>query len=406
MTGLCRWVICVALSFAVAHVGTVPAKAQSTEAYRLSSEESAQLRSLEKQQVSDLWMDRKVWSFLRRVFANVAGKTLVDPKQVYNSTEYMFLRLFHEQFSIPDGRLAPSAVEIEEGRFLFAAACQHQNCFNKAAFMADLTTGHVVMATFEPDYGVGIVRKACANPELKEIADARIRSWAKRASDGLRKYVSEVDAHSWRSVETPCRPETVEPSYDPTKKTVIHSKRSRDRLAPSELAALREMVGKPSASFSSTESVKPAIDRVFYSVAGQAGFYGGNTRNSKPPVAQDFRSHVFSEIPSRLVDDRFLVIGGCAFSKGPDACWQSGSMAIDLTTGYVAVAIVHRFDARGTTFYERGHLSILMRACADPALLKFAKAHFPVWAKAELRHVYRDDIRSVGTPSILTSRCA
>lgn len=182
--------------------------------------------------------------------------------------------------------------------------------------------------------------------------------------------------------------------------------RPRDRLIPAELAAIREIAGKPSTSFYFDDRVRPAIDRVYYAVADRSGFYGGDTWSKKPSTGQTFYSRVFSGVPSRLVDDRFLVTGGCDFSTGLDACWQSGSMVVDLTTGHVAVAIIHRFNERGTIYYERGHLTIFMRACADPALQNFAKAHFPAWAKAEFGRVYREDVRSVDKPSILTSRCA
>lgn len=402
MNGVRRWMAAVVFGVAVAALPaweTAPVSAQpaKTEAYRLSPEESDRLRGFEGKTFFMLWASDDVWTFVSRVFANVAGKTQLDPKQTYNR-KYTFLRKFHESLGPPD------PVEIVNGRFLFTSACEQHNCPHKAAFVADLTTGHVAMALLHDTYGVDTVRKACASDELKIAAEARFRAWAKEAYSNSYSNFPNGDGVPWRQVETPCRADVVEPSYQPEpSKPVVKSSLPVDRLVPSELAVIRGLAGRPSYELLFNKSAQAGIRRVFHGLADRAGFYSGEFTNN--PSTFDLYGRLFSETATRLIDERFLVTGDCD-GRGAVPCWQVASMAVDLVSGDVAFAMVHRFNADGTVFYERGRLTIFMRACATDDLRGFARTYFPAWAKSELRRLYGEDVGSVEKPSILSRRCA
>jgi hypothetical protein len=137
---------------------TAAAQPAKVEAYRLSPTETASLARFVSQSTHDLMHGA---ASLQRVFKNVAAGVRLGRTP--------FLRMFDQGLGNPDD------VEVEEERFLFASGCVPRSCPEKAAFIVDLVSGHVVMALYVN--GLRVAHKNCANAELMAFAERRLATW-------------------------------------------------------------------------------------------------------------------------------------------------------------------------------------------------------------------------------------
>ncbi len=363
--------------------------ATPVEAYTLSPKEIEILRQSAGEDTHAIMRHKQLGKRLDRIFRSVVG--------TMGGRLHPDYRQFQALMAGPAERS-----EIFEERFFFVPGNALKGS-EAAAFIVDLVSGQLAVALLTHErfrYAYMTIREMlCADGRLKTTADRRFHAWAEevriRSGESPRGFSFST---SETSCQSPAVTEMPAPVKPPRKLTG-----PRDRLSKVELAVARTLVGRPGRALKIDPQIGGSIDRIFGAIAHRPGFYSGYF--DKDSSSGVFYGLIFSGIQIRLIDDRFLVSGGCHGQLGTAPCWLSGAMALDLDTGHAAFAIVHRFDAEGKVFYERGHLTIFMRSCADPALRDFAKTHFPAWAKSELEHAYREDIRSVAKPSIMVSQC-
>jgi len=369
----------------VSPVMAAPAK---IDAYLIGAEGRDWLSRTAGSRSHDLTRDATVGPALRRAFVDIAGPMRSGSRSGPESFTMTFSRALEGP---------PDEVEIVDRRFLFAGGCYPHSCGVKSVFAVDLVTGHVIIANILD--AVTVARKACANPELIAFAEARIDRWAGSALH--RKFPDYPQGVDIRRTVTPCRPTVPGPDPAVAEPRIVPDTRPLFRLTPSEIASLRPLVGKRSWDLMYADPGRLGYRRVFNAIAHKKGHYSGDP-DEKTASVWDFYMGIASDDPVRLVDGRFLLFGGC--SRGGHCDWPALAI-VDVRTGDLAVAIVHRFDVRGTLFYENGHLTTFLASCASAELAAFTRRFAPSWARKHAVLAYDAGPGRMGKPTTVTTRC-
>lgn len=383
-------------------LAAMPAAAapEKIDAYLLTSDERAQMRGFGGKSTNALYWEMR--ESLERVVADVAGAV----RGYYQGRPAPLARVF---FSVIGG--SPDPVLIEDGRFLFAHACRFQSCTEKGALVVDLSTGQVVLAVlhyfdakkayFEHGF-LTVARKACADAEFVRYADGRIDRWIKEVLRTSKVVAGDPQAPlPAGAIETPCRKTVPRPEASVMEERIVPDTRPLFRLTRPEIASLRHLAGKPSKGLMDAQPGWSGYRRVFNAIADKKGHYSGDP-DEKTASVWSFFSNIVSNAPARLADGRFLLIGGC---ENEAHCDRPALSIVDVRTGDLAVAIVHRFDVRGTLFYENGHLTTFLASCASAELAAFAKRFLPAWSRKHAVLAYDAVPGRMGKPTTVTTRC-
>jgi hypothetical protein len=146
-------------------------------------------------------------------------------------------------------------------------------------------------------------------------------------------------------------------------------------LSATELAPFRE-IAKTKAEdgtgkFERLTRARTPFDRVIAHIADKrGGDYSGNNWS----VFQTFDAYFRGPGPEiDLAEGRYLIAAACRWHS----CGEKASAIIDLKTGHIAFALLHRAAASGKSAVTR-----FMKTCADRELRAFAETHFVAWATA------------------------
>jgi hypothetical protein len=375
------------------------AAAERVNAYLLTPDERTQLRGLVGGSTNML-----VWDMaksLQRIAADIGGAT----RNPYLGRRSTFAQAFRAAMGGP-----PNNVEIESDRFVFASACRFHSCPEKGALVIDLVSGHAVLALLHYLDAKGLyreqgyltfARKTCIDAAFARYAETRLDRWIRNELRGSTDAAGNPEGPLRSTVETPCRPTAPRPEALVEDERIKPDTRPLFRLTGPEITSLRSLVGQSSKTMMDADPGWRGYRRVFNATANKKGHYSGDPDLETASV-WDFYLGIASDAPVRLIDNRFVLFGGCSADSH---CGLPALAIVDVRTGNLVVAIVHRFDIRGTLFYEDGHATMFLASCVDAELAAFAKRFVPGWAREHAVRAFGAVPDRLGAPTTVTTRC-